>query len=1155
MFPISATALSDGKSVPEVYYEEFVYDSDGAQHKIYYDGDGKTYIPEEKEYIGSASANLPSSYDSRTYNRVTSVKSQNPFGTCWAFAFCAAAESSLISQGYATTDINLSEAHLAWFRSANYIADSSVPVQRDRIIIPSGSSTFTYGGHDYDATATVARWSGFTTEEKFPYSTSESAMQFPTSAMFECDYNLVSSVFYPKAESDAIKDAIMRSGAVATSYYDSSSNLVKTSSDGYCYYQNVQTGTNHAVTCVGWNDNYPASNFKSSNGSKPAGNGAWLIKNSWGTLWGSSGYFWLSYYDTSNTEFCEVIAKPAGDYDNNYQYDGVYSAGTLSFSSSTAYSANIFTAEGTEKVKGASFFTADDGNYSCTVSLYTGLTNAQNPKSGVLRESKTVNTSHKGFYSVDFNNSYLISRGEKFSIVVKFTNSSGNSKIRFEHLNSSSYSYNVQDNQSFYSSSGSSWYDNFEKGYGNMPIKAFTVDYSAQTVSSISITSLPKTAYFAGQALDLTGLAVTATYSDGTTKNVGLSDLTVTGFNSSVTGTQTLTVNYGGKTATFNVTVAAVELVSIEITSMPKTEYFVGDTFDTDGLNIMAYYNDGSSVKPSSFSISYPSSLMTRAGTKTITVLYGGKSASYQITVREVEISSVTIRTLPSKTQYFVGDSADYTGLSLTAHYNNGTTQTVSSGFTVAGFSTSSAGQKTLTVTYSGKTAQFSITVIAVELTGIEINTMPSKLEYLAGEDADFTGLTIKASYNNGTSEIISAGFETDGFDSSAAGEKTVTVTYNGKTDTFTVSVIARADYSEVDAQIAAANEYIDSNLYTDASIEAVISAIGSVVRDYPITRQDEVDLMAQAIRNAVNSLVEKPLDTEYYQDVLAFIPSDMSCYTDSSVSALNYALAQAQSFLNENNRLSMQAEFDILVQNIYDAISNLEYLSADFTELDGIIAEINYLNEHNGRDENGTLYSNFSEIYETYLAPASAMLDTVYSYHITDQSLVEQYCLILRGYLDMLVPAEESYEFVQGVRTDSSGNIYGFKEGLTSAKLLSTYFTGEYVTAKITLANSTRIVGTGSVITVTSDITGEVIASYTVIIFGDVDGNGKVEAKDEIAMTLHYYGEGEPLQDAALKAANLSGTRVAVDAADIVAMDAVIAGQKTINQQTGKAV
>ena len=53
----------------------------------------------------------------------------------------------------------------------------------------------------------------------------------------------------------------------------------------YAYYYNGTAGTNHLVAVVGWDDSFPASNFSTT----PAGNGAWLVKNSWGTGWGDGG--------------------------------------------------------------------------------------------------------------------------------------------------------------------------------------------------------------------------------------------------------------------------------------------------------------------------------------------------------------------------------------------------------------------------------------------------------------------------------------------------------------------------------------------------------------------------------------------------------------------------------------------------------------------------------------------------------------------------------------------------------------------------------------------------------------------------------------------------------------------------------------------------
>ena len=466
------TNASEVTPAPEIIHREYVTDEYGAEKRVEYDSDGNV-VEYENDTLSTASTSLPSSYDARTENRVTSVKNQSPFGTCWSFAYCSAAESSLISQGYETKDsVDLSEAHLAWFRMANYVEGSDIPVQRDRRLSPTGESTFEMGGNIEDATAAVARWSGFVKEADYPYSDNEDDMHFPVSTMFENDYNLTSAVIYSPENTSEIKQAIMKNGALSTAiYYDG--NYEKITSNYSSYYQTVSSGTNHAVTCIGWDDDFSASNFK----YRPAGNGAWLIKNSWGPNMDCDGYLWVSYYDPSLGEFGEINVKPSGDYDHNYQYDGQVELYAFSLDKSV-YGSNIFTAESDENVKACGFWVYNNAPYEITATLYTGLTKASKPTSGTLCESKAINTSHEGYYTIDFNGSYPVSEGEKFAVVLKVRNTNGGAaSIPFEY-DSSYYTYSYDIGQSFYSDSGSYWYDMAQSGYGNIPIKAFTENKS-----------------------------------------------------------------------------------------------------------------------------------------------------------------------------------------------------------------------------------------------------------------------------------------------------------------------------------------------------------------------------------------------------------------------------------------------------------------------------------------------------------------------------------------------------------------------------------------------------------------------------------------------------------------------------------------------------
>jgi len=140
-------------------------------------------------------------------------------------------------------------------------------------------------------------------------------------------------------------------------------------------------------------------------------------------------------------------------------------------------------------------------------------------------------------------------------------------------------------------------------------------------------------------------------------------------------------------------------------------------------------------------------------------------------------ITRIRIMHYPIKRQYYVGETFDPTGLSIRAFYDDGTTELIYSGYTLSTPDMTTAGTKTITVTYEGYTASFTITVIEVVLSSISVETMPTKTVYNMGDTFLPTGLTIRKTYSDNSYTVINTGYYLSTPDMSTVGIKTVTVT------------------------------------------------------------------------------------------------------------------------------------------------------------------------------------------------------------------------------------------------------------------------------------------------------------------------------------------------------------------------------------------
>ena len=161
-------------------------------------------------------------------------------------------------------------------------------------------------------------------------------------------------------------------------------------------------------------------------------------------------------------------------------------------------------------------------------------------------------------------------------------------------------------------------------------------------------------------------------------------------------------------------------------------------------------------------------------------------------------VSAVNVYSLPYKLDYYANDYLNTDGLGLTVTYNTGYQEKIYKGYTCSPTALSKVGTQKITVSYGGCSSSFNVNVKeAVKVSSISIDSSPDKVRYFIGDDLNTKGLGILCKYTNGGQEYIYSGLSCSPTHFDKAGTQTVTVTYGGKTCTFTVEV--NDSYTSVD--------------------------------------------------------------------------------------------------------------------------------------------------------------------------------------------------------------------------------------------------------------------------------------------------------------------------------------------------------------------
>lgn len=455
----------------------------------------KTYAlgAADREQIKSGYIFLPEDFNAAAINRndgmyayrsaaeekyitenLPTVRDQGRYGCCWAFSSIALAEISVLK--HENMSLDLSELHLAYF-TYDGTADALGGLTDNNQFISTTSNFLDKGGNYSLAAHALANWKGAADESTVPYESAEAVIKNGIDDGIA--YNSVAHLrnaytININENPEEVKKMIKEYGAVGITYYHDYKDMNYTHNS---YYSSDFYGYGHAVSVVGWDDTFPKENFN----IEAPGDGAWLIRNSWGyNGYSLYGYFWMSYYEATiiNTAYVFDFVSSKSDeyYDNNYQYDGTIASNTYEISSGGKL-ANVFTTQNDfEELKAVSF-EVESTNVNYEVNIYKNVEDG-NPESGILVSTTAGSTIYAGIHNVKLTTPVQLVKGDKYSVVITLKTSTGNvkyavdSKIKYEDWFSSVAV--AEPGQSYYRYPMAKWNDFGTISGCNIRIKAFT---------------------------------------------------------------------------------------------------------------------------------------------------------------------------------------------------------------------------------------------------------------------------------------------------------------------------------------------------------------------------------------------------------------------------------------------------------------------------------------------------------------------------------------------------------------------------------------------------------------------------------------------------------------------------------------------------------
>lgn len=529
------------------------------------------------------------------YGKVSKAHDQEKTNMCWTFATTSTIESSLLIEQ--NKEVDLSEKHIDY--STIYTLD-------DGTKNPFGyySKTKDVGGNYYLSGAYLSAGRGPILETKLPWSTSTSSKSNTLNQKSDYYVNEIDYISSKSCDANtilAIKKNLTQYGAMGAQIYAETPTYV--SNDKLSYYYNGNNTINHALTIVGWDDDYSASNFKTT----PKGNGAWLTKDTYPTIFtGNStipaGYHYVSYYDTNIcTNLMSAYKVETTSFDNKYTNNiHGFSGNIATTDASSIIFKNIYTKQNnaSEKLSKVNIFTgypgdkyeiyySDVDDYSKAVKIGEGTATKEGYTS--INISKNISiTSEKFYIYLKYTTTYTeVDNGKTYHVFpVETFASSSTAEDKWYYV------ANKPSGVSYYSIDSTSWIDTTT----NNSLQFYPVmsAFTKNETENIEIKNTTK------NPIDLNIQNGGYVYITLNLTNVNINDLSlkITKNNTDVTNKFTITKDTNGFkiTLTDKVTAGTYEVTISSANASTKTTFTIEDKKDVLVTNINIVGKDEISV-------------------------------------------------------------------------------------------------------------------------------------------------------------------------------------------------------------------------------------------------------------------------------------------------------------------------------------------------------------------------------------------------------------------------------------------------------------------------------------------------------------------------------------------------------------------------------